>query len=130
MSPLTLERVAKDEGDFATAQRELRARKSPNYDASCFHAQQCAEKYLKAFLQQAGLRFGRTHDLVALLHLALPLHPVWHDMRDDLDALSAYAVHTRYPGASADRGIAREAVMLASRVRARIRTGLGLAPAP
>jgi HEPN domain-containing protein len=40
--------VTKAEGDFLTAGRELRARKSPNYDAVCFHAQQCAEKYLKA----------------------------------------------------------------------------------
>src|SRR2546421_5742031 len=40
------------EGDFATAQRELGAIQDPNYDAVCFHAQQCAEKYLKAFLQE------------------------------------------------------------------------------
>jgi len=50
MKQLTLEWVKKAEGDYVTAQRELRARKSPNYDASCFHAQQCAEKYLKARL--------------------------------------------------------------------------------
>jgi HEPN domain-containing protein len=35
-------------GDFATVEREVRARKNPNYDGVCFHAQQCAEKYLKA----------------------------------------------------------------------------------
>jgi HEPN domain-containing protein len=43
MNPLTLEWIEKAEGDFATAQREQRARKMPNYDAVCFHAQQCAE---------------------------------------------------------------------------------------
>ncbi len=43
MKPLTREWVNKAEGDYATAGRELRARKSPNYDAACFHAQQCAE---------------------------------------------------------------------------------------
>ncbi len=43
MQPLTLEWVAKAEGDFSTAGRELRARKAPNYDAACFHAQQCFE---------------------------------------------------------------------------------------
>jgi hypothetical protein len=32
--------VAKAEGDYATAGRELRARRHPNYDAACFHAQQ------------------------------------------------------------------------------------------
>jgi HEPN domain-containing protein len=50
MKPLTEEWIAKAEGDFTTAQRELRARKSPNFDAACFHTQQCIEKYLKAIL--------------------------------------------------------------------------------
>ena len=44
MKPLTREWVDKAEGDFVTVTREYRARKSPNYDAACFHAQQCAEK--------------------------------------------------------------------------------------
>ena len=52
MKPTTAEWVAKAVGDFLTAGRELRARKSPNYDAVCFHAQQYAEKYLKAVLQE------------------------------------------------------------------------------
>lgn len=45
MRPATGEWVHKADGDYATAMRELRARRSPNYDAVCFHAQQCAEKY-------------------------------------------------------------------------------------
>lgn len=48
MKPLTAEWVAKAEGDLASANRELRARTHRNYDAACFHAQQCAETYLKA----------------------------------------------------------------------------------
>lgn len=47
MKPLTQEWFDKAEGDWVTAGRELRARKDPNYDAACFHAQQYAEKYLK-----------------------------------------------------------------------------------
>jgi HEPN domain-containing protein len=50
MKPITSEWVIKAEGDFATAERELRATDNLNYDAVCFHAQQCAEKYLKARL--------------------------------------------------------------------------------
>jgi HEPN domain-containing protein len=53
MKPLTLESIEKAEGDFASAQREFRAKKFPNYDAACFNAQQCAEKYIKARLQEA-----------------------------------------------------------------------------
>ena len=44
MNELTTEWVAKAEGDYATAERELRARRRPNYDAVCFHAQQTVEK--------------------------------------------------------------------------------------
>ncbi len=59
MKLLTREWIDKAEGDFATASREIRVRKSPNYDAVCFHAQQCAEKYLKALLQESESRSAR-----------------------------------------------------------------------
>jgi HEPN domain-containing protein len=58
MKPLTAEWISKAENDFATALRESRVRKNVNYDAVCFHAQQCAEKYLKARLQEAGIAFS------------------------------------------------------------------------
>jgi HEPN domain-containing protein len=44
MNPLTLEWIEKAEGDFATATREFAVTEKPNYDAVCYHAQQCAEK--------------------------------------------------------------------------------------
>jgi HEPN domain-containing protein len=81
MKPLTHEWIGKAEGDFATAKREVRARKAPNYDAACFHAQQCVEKYLKARLQEATIPFGRTHDLSALLNLLLSVSPRFNHVR-------------------------------------------------
>jgi len=62
MNPLALEWVAKAEEDFSVAQREYRARKNPAYNAACFHAQQCAEKYLKARLNEASVPVHKTHD--------------------------------------------------------------------
>jgi HEPN domain-containing protein len=53
MNPLVLEWVDKAEGYFTTASRELRARKAPNYDAACFHAQQCAESACRSMLEIA-----------------------------------------------------------------------------
>lgn len=47
MTPAAVEWIMKAEADFATLQRECRARRKPNYDAACFHAQQCVEKYIK-----------------------------------------------------------------------------------
>ena len=71
MHALTAEWIEKAEGDFHTALREARTRKNPNYDAACFHCQQCAEKYLKAYLQEHGHRFNPVHDLIYLLELCL-----------------------------------------------------------
>ena len=74
MKPITLEWVAKAEGDWDSAQREYRARQRPHYDAACFHAQQCAEKYLKVKLEEAAIAFGRSHNLISLLTLVQQEH--------------------------------------------------------
>jgi len=117
MKPLTREWVEKAEGDFATARRELRVRKAPNYDAVCFHAQQCAEKYLKARLQEADMPFGRTHNLPALLDLLLLVEPALETLRRHLRALTVFAVGVRYPGEAADKAEAQEALRLCRTVR-------------
>jgi HEPN domain-containing protein len=118
--------VAKAEADFHSAQRELRARKGPNYDSACFHAQQCGEKYLKARLVEAGLGFPKVHSLTALLHMILPLEPTWTDLREDAAQLTSFAVEFRYPSKSADKSLAREALQRCKRIRDRVRTSLGL----
>lgn len=84
MNPLTAEWVAKAEGDYVCVQREWKARKNPNYDALCFHAQQCAEKYLKASLQETSRRIDRTHNLTALLDLAILDAPMLDTIRGAL----------------------------------------------
>ena len=126
MKPVTREWVRKAEGDFATAQREMRARKAPNHDAVCFHAQQCSEKYLKARLQAAGRPFAKTHDLVALLDLLLPVEPLWETLRPGLRALTVFAVDVRYPGERATKADAREAFKFCRLVRRNARLSLGL----
>ena len=90
MKPITQEWVDKAEGDFATAQREIEVDNNPNYDAVCFHSQQCIEKYLKACLQENNIAFGRTHDLTKLLDAFLTAEPSWENLRNSLvDILSA-----------------------------------------
>ena len=128
MKPLTREWIGKAEGDLATVRREVQARKAPNYDAACFHAQQCIEKYLKARLQEAEISFGRTHNLSALLNLLLPVESSWESLRPHLRTLTAFAVGVRYPGESADKAMAREALALCRGVRRYVRLSLGLEP--
>ncbi len=127
MKSLVREWVAKAEGDFHTATRERRARRNYNPDAVCFHAQQCVEKYLKAFLLHHGVPFGRTHDLGELLLHCLDLSPDWELFRDPVLLLNQYAVEIRYPGESATAEESREAYRILSRLRTEIRKKLRLA---
>ena len=62
--------VVKAEEDYEAARTLVRKRKPNLSNAVCFHAQQCAEKYLKAFLTCHRIAFPKTHDLLDLLELA------------------------------------------------------------
>ena len=128
MKPITREWVEKAEGDFVTARREGEAEVDPNYDAACVHAQQCAEKYLKACLQNADIAFPKTHHLPSLLDLLLPVEAAWERLRGAAMALSAYAADFRYPGRSADEEVAGRAVSACREIRASARLSLGLEP--
>lgn len=116
MKRVTEEWIAKAEGDLASACREYRARKMPNYDSACFHAQQCIEKYLKAYLQEHDRTFGKTHDLVQLLDL-VPQDLGLDSLRSAMAILSSYAVKFRYPGETAAKVHAREALALCGSAR-------------
>ena len=124
MKPETAEWIEKAEGDFRTAGREKNSADYPNYDAACFHAQQCAEKYLKARLVEADKDFPKTHDLSAILNLVLPLEPSWESLREDLERLTDLGVEVRYPGTTADLEDTEEAMRTAQHVRRIVRTAL------
>lgn len=126
MKPMTAEWVAKAEGDFAMMERECQVQEDPNYDGICFHAQQCAEKYLKARLCEADISFSKIHDLVALLEQALGIEPGWETFREDLAYLSDFSVTFRYPGESADRESALDAQRRCRVFRDAVRNALGL----
>jgi HEPN domain-containing protein len=126
MKPTTAEWVAKAEGDFLTAGRELRARKSPNYDAVCFHAQQCAEKYLRAVLQENEKHIPKIHNLIELMLLCEEMDSNFEMLRADLVIMERYSVRTRYPGESAEKADAQSAYAAAETARKSIRQKLGL----
>lgn len=101
-------------------------RKEPIFFAACFHAQQCAEKYLKALLLFKHKRFPKTHDLLELTRLcelAGILIPVEENM---LDRLTEYAVLKRYPCESPTLEETREAIESAKLVRKFARKFLGV----
>jgi HEPN domain-containing protein len=126
MNPVVAEWVKKAEGDFVTAGRELRARKSPNYDAVCFHAQQCAEKYLKAVLQENDKRIPKIHFLLELLAMILKFDGSYEFLKADLEILEDYSVRFRYPGQFAEKEEAQSAYIAAGTTRKFIRQKIGL----
>ena len=67
------------------------------WDTVCFHAQQGAEKYLKALLTQYGVAFPKIHDLTELVAL-LPVGACPALPPGILEVLNPYAIETRYPG--------------------------------
>ena len=126
MKPLAQEWVEKAEGDFAVATQIMRRRKQRIYDAACFHSQQAAEKYLKARLCEAGLAFPKTHEIVVLLRLILPVEPLWASFLPAAQALTDYAVDFRYPGDTATLAEAKLALRDCRAIRREVRSSLGL----
>jgi len=125
MNPAVDEWVSKAEGDFTTASRELRARKSPNYDSACFHCQQCAEKYLKAVLQENKKHIPKIHYLLELMALIMKFDTSYEFLRADLETLENYSVRFRYPGEFAEKEEAKAAYQAAKVVREFVRQKLG-----
>ncbi len=126
MNPLTLEWIEKAEGDYKAA-KWLQQAPDPGHDAICFHAQQCIEKYLKAWLQEANIPMPRTHNLEELLALIVSTQPVWSDWQPDLKIITAYAVDPRYPGDSATADNTQHAMHVCEAVRQAVRRHLKLA---
>ncbi len=126
MNPLTREWVDKAEADMHTAWREYRVRTAPNFDAVCFHAQQAAEKYLKAMLQERGVAIPRIHSLADLLALISKGDAGFLLIQTDALVLESYAVQIRYPGLSADKAEAKAALSAGERIRSFLRGKLGL----
>ncbi len=125
MKTLTREWVRKAAADLSAAER-LAGAKPPLHDAVCFHAQQSAEKYLKAVLQEFAISIPKTHDLERLLTLVLPVAPQLAGLQRRLAILSQFAVEYRYPGMLATGRKARSSLQYANVVRTEIRCVLGL----
>jgi len=125
MKQATGEWLERAEGDWKVAQREQQA-DDPVWNVVCFLAQQCAEKYLKAFLEEQSIPFEKTHDLVVLLDLSRGQFPELEAMRSLLAYLSPFAVTARYPGVQTNQQTAEKVCQIAGQVRSVVRAKLGL----
>lgn len=113
------------EDDYSTSLSALR-RKRPMTTIACFHIQQCIEKYLKAALVSRGQGFPKTHELPDLANLLDSIGIFVPIERPRLEALTKYAVATRYPGHEPTPEEAREALTDGRTVRRFVRRLLGI----
>jgi HEPN domain-containing protein len=126
MKLLGEEWVQKADDDLIAAQKLFRSRTRPLYDVVCFHCQQCAEKYLKAFLQEKETPVPKIHNLTELLDLCKKLDPSLELLRADLKLIDQYSVQVRYPGMNAEKNEAKAALKAAQTVKAFLRQRLEL----
>lgn len=121
----TREWVSKAEADFKTASLLLKAG-DPYLFQTAFHAQQSAEKYIKAFLVWQQIEFPKTHDIAKLIALGAEVVSDLTEILAEANTLTPFGVDYRYPGDYPEltAGDAEVALVLATLVRDQIRERL------
>jgi HEPN domain-containing protein/predicted nucleotidyltransferase len=104
------------QGDFVMARLALAH--GGQWDQVCFHAQQAAEKYLKAALVRQYVHPSHTHNLEELLADLRAAGVAAPGLDADCELLAPYAVTMRYGPFKANEQIARAALSAAERIAA------------
>ncbi|MBI2361311.1 MAG: HEPN domain-containing protein [Deltaproteobacteria bacterium] len=93
--------------------------KFEDYENVGFHAQQAAEKFIKAFLVCHQIEFPKSHDIALLRQLVARVDPRLSEKLATADALTPYGVEFRYPGdlPSVTRKEGQKALRLAEETR-------------
>jgi HEPN domain-containing protein len=83
--------------DLNTAKHMFNDVTPKEIEISCYHAQQCAEKSLKAYLIIKNIEPPRLHDLAELNQLCVELESSFSIIQQDCVSLNPFDVHVRYP---------------------------------
>ncbi len=120
-----LEWLTYGDEDLRLAEHALTMSSSVPYRLVAYHAQQCAEKHLKAFLVLNNSDFPYTRNISTLLEFCSELAD-WPSRLESAEVLTAYAVTVRYPGETetVSKSEAEQAIVLARKVRAQVRKSL------
>ena len=86
----------KAEHDFIAVRNLILLYDAP-YDICCFHSQQAAEKYLKAYLVACQIDFPKTHDLIELVKLCTQKNEKFISLKSVGAKLNNYGIAPRYP---------------------------------
>jgi HEPN domain-containing protein len=111
--------------DLRLADHTLKTIDNCPYNLVAYHAQQCVEKYLKAWLIYSGIDFPYIHDISKLLELC-GNEIVWVKMLDDAEEITTYATIVRYPRKEekVTEEKAHRAIQIANNVKETVRTAL------
>lgn len=126
MKELTFKWIAKADSDYRIAQQAMRDQPALT-DTICFHAQQCSEKYAKAFLVEQGKPVEYSDSsLTSLYSECIVTEPELETYKTDFDQLDRFSIDILYPGRSSSEKDVRLAAESMTRIRAFIRAKLGL----
>ncbi|MHC4620270.1 MAG: HEPN domain-containing protein [Planctomycetota bacterium] len=106
------------DNDLKVAEHEMAApQEEVVTEAVCFHCQQAAEKYLKAYLVRRSVDFGKTHNLEYLVELCSKEDEEFRTL--EVGNLTFYAVEVRYPDGFYTPSVeeAHESIEIAKRVQ-------------
>lgn len=92
---LIREWLEKADEDFGFASSVMET--SRYYAHICFHYQQAAEKYLKAFIVTHELEFRKSHELLELLNICKAKEQTFSMIEDECNFLNRFYIDTRYP---------------------------------
>lgn len=111
--------ILKADKDLTSAEHELTFGEDAVTEAICFHSQQAAEKYLKAYLVFLEISFTKTHEIGELITKCELKDNEIGALKEEVDILTDYAVTVRYPDGFYVPEIeeAKEAYDLAIKVR-------------
>jgi len=117
--------IEKAEEDYGFACESIGA--TDYFAQVCFHFQQAAEKYLKAFIVANKLEFRAVHNLLELLEICRTKSSDIKELERSCRFLNAFYIDTRYPvhwPTSYDEDTAIEARREASEIRDLVKNAL------
>jgi HEPN domain-containing protein len=94
MRKITSKWLKQSEADLKAARDSL---EDGNYEWSCFQAQQCGEKALKAYLYEKGYTSIMTHMLKELVNECIKHDESFKILMKDARTLDMFYIPTRYP---------------------------------
>jgi HEPN domain-containing protein len=111
--------------DLRLARHTLTLLSGCPYRLIAYHAQQCAEKYLKAYLVYHRIDFPYTHNISRLLELCEE-NSRWPEKIYEAEELTPFAITARYPGEDekVTKKEALRAMDIATKVRQTVRRTL------